>query len=161
MKNYTFVLLLLVAAPASAQTIGPVIACGIDTKIFGCVDIPAPQATVSRGSHIELQGWALSCYTAQQPSAMQIYYLMDDGAGHSIIHQADPKDYVIVWRGERPDVFAMYSHYCNITTKNWGYAITLDASKLALGNNVIAVQFFDPAVGVGVSTQQVNVNVVP
>ena len=158
--KYTLALLLFIAAPAAAQS-NPTMACGIDTKIFGCVDLPTPGATVHR-DNIVLQGWALSCYTAQQPSAIQVYYLGEANAfGVRPIKHASADDFTIVWRGQRTDVFNYYRRYCNITTANWGYALQIDGSKLPLGPNVIAIQFFDPAVGVGVSIQQVAVVVVP
>ncbi len=149
------VALLFVASLASAQS--PSTACGVQgqqTQVFGCLDAPVAHAVVGQAA-VVLQGWALSCYTGQQPSDVQVWYL--DRARQ--IRQADPSTFSIAWRTYRPDVLAYFQHYCNVSSPWLGYALTVRG--LPLGETVVAVLFTDPAIGVGVVNQQVPLTVVP
>lgn len=151
-------LLLLSAVPAHAQ--GGACDHG-QTKIFGCMDIPSDYQTVSRAA-LTFQGWALSCYTAQQPSDLQVWYQADyDANGNRPFVQAKTSEYTVTWRLSRPDVQAYYQRYCGLAGPNWGYSVTLNGSNVPLGTNIFALLFFDPAVGVAMNVQQAYVTVVP
>jgi hypothetical protein len=166
------VLSLLTAGSAAAQGIAG------QTKIFGILDAPRSGEFVSQRSQL-FQGWALSCATAQQPSDVAVFFLGEPEPGGlrpyvaatltgvwkaepggNFEHVSDVPGVQIAWRGERPDVSAAMSHYCNLTSDRWGYALRL-VLPIPLGWNAVGIQFFDPSIGVAVNNQQVYVNVVP
>lgn len=140
------------------------------TKIFGCLDYPPQFSTIDRDD-VHLDGWALSCYTAQQPSIVELWFL---GDADSTVCATDPAScatlrgqrrpmrkltsvsglFTVTWRLERPDVAAVMQHYCNITGARWGYSLRIDDGVIPKGWNVLSVRFFDPAIGLGVNDQQ-------
>lgn len=141
---------LLLASHVHAQGVN----CGVDTKIYGCIDTPTTQTVVPQ-SNVTLSGWALSCWTNQQPSDLQVYYAGPDG----VKHQAAQMDITVEWRIPRPDVYSYYVNYCPISSINWGYNVHV--RNLPLGHIVLALMFTDPVIGVAVSDQQIQVTVQP
>jgi len=160
--------LLVTATTASAQSAESL--CGLvgQTKIFGCLDsingLPSfsEEVTVRQSEPIVLQGWALSGYTAQQPSIVQVFYTGElKSINDRRLVALDPADFTITWRGYRPDVFAYFAHKFDLTSTLWGYAIVIKEGVLPLRENHITIRFTDPIVGVGVNHQQIAFMVVP
>lgn len=153
--------LLLAAAPAHAQ-----IEIGGQTKIFGNMDYPRQHAwneaplVVSR-SALYFAGWALSCYTSQQPTDVSLTYLgaPDAHTGQRPMVTLRGDNLLIRWRLRRPDVTAYMRRYCNLWGDAWGYYV-VPLVEIPLGRNTFAIAFTDPAVGVGINIQQVEVYVI-
>lgn len=162
----------LLAASASAQDIAG------QSKIFGILDVPRSGHGISQSDQL-FQGWTLSCQTAQQPADVEVWFMGEPEKsglrpmilakltgvwrarpGRNFEQISDVPGLQIAWRGERPDVTAAMSRYCNLTSNRWGYALRL-LVPVPLGWNPLAIRFFDPSIGVAVNDQAVYINVVP
>lgn len=156
---------LTLSAPALAQT--GTIPCGMagQTKIFGCMDtingVPSTSAPVVSGP-IVVQGWALSQWSSQQPSSVQVAYAGPwQPNGQRPLIFLSPENYTITWRQARPDVAAYFSTLMAISSTQWGYAIVIPPGVIPDGETILVLRFTDPAVGVGINIQQVPITVAP
>ena len=116
------------------------------------VDVPATNGpygpTPVPFGYWYIAGWALNCYSGQQPTELHVYYANDRG---ELVEVADA---FIHWRLERPDVLAAVPGICDAdyvpavhlpTTPHLGFAIGFP-TPIPRGRRVVVVRTTDPIV---------------
>lgn len=127
---------------------------GQDTKVYGCLDLPAQGSRLVQKGNIVLQGWALSCFTGMQPSSVQVWYWLPPSAdGKRVYGVLDARDWTITWRGSRPDVQQAFQDNCPTRVPYFGYAVAIRSDALPAGMNSVSLVFTDPSLGYGASIQ--------
>lgn len=150
-----FVFVSLIPSVARAES-----ACsafsGQDVHVFGCLDLPTNGSVLVQKGSIALQGWALSCFTGMQPASAQLWYwLPPDADGKRVYATVDQRDWTISWRGNRPDVQAVFQASCSARVPYFGYTVWVRSDALPLGANSLSLVFTDPSLGYGTSIQSI------
>jgi len=149
----------LIAAPAFAQ---PDSCGGVQNgRIYGCLDtvngfpvVNDATLEVFTNQPVVIQGWALSCVTAQQPGALTI------GIGGEGLPVTPAAGLLYEWfpRLQRPDVSAVFRS-CGTVKDFWGYAIVIPPYALQEGQNVLTLTFADPTIDPSLLVQRITLSV--
>ena len=164
--KYVRVLMLTVFSMLVVNSTSAQIDISNQTIIFGYVDWPPNGSTISKHQGISFLGWAVSCYTGQQPPDAVVWFQsydqsqpavkLTDGHGLRYVRQTLP---------ERPDVTTFMRNYCPLhpDKHRWGWRLEVDPLiTVPLGSVLFAVRFFDPTVAVAVlDVQQLTLTIVP